>query len=191
MNTTPEHPELKKFHADLMQEILATQLSEEEGGIKEQIFTQIAADLLADAGETENVRVAHDEKLSKRGIEHKINGYALPDNYETLDLFITVFNGTEEIQIIPKQSVDTAVNRITNFFRNAVYKDYVDDIEESSEIFDLAHTMSEAPEVKENLVRVNIFILTDGVYNADVPESRKISDYTLFFVWLTCITCST
>jgi len=166
---------------DLLQEILATQLSEEEGGIKEQIFTQIAADLLADAGETENVRVAHDEKLSKRGIEHKINGYALPDNYETLDLFITVFNGTDEIQSIPKPSVDTAVNRITNFFRNAVYKDYVGDIEESSEIFDLAHTLSEAPEVKENLVRVNILILTNGVYNADVPESRKISGYPLFF----------
>lgn len=181
MNTTPEHPELKKFHADLMQEILAIQLSEEEGGIKEQIFTQIAGNLLTDAGETENVRVAHDEKLSKRGIEHKINGYALPDNYETLDLFITVFNGTDEIQAIPKPSVDTAVNRITNFFRNAIYKDYVGDIEESSEIFDLAHTLSEAPEVNENLVRVNIFIITDGVYNSDVPESRKISDYPLFF----------
>ncbi len=181
MNTTPEHPELKKFYTDLLQEILATQLSDEEGGIKEQIFTQIAADLLANAGETENVRVAHNEKLSKRGIEHKINGYALPDNYETLDLFITVFNGTDEIQVIPKPSIDTAINRITNFFRNAVYKDYVADIEESSEIFDLAHTLSEAPEVKENLVRVNIFILTDGVYNADIPESRKISDYPLFF----------
>lgn len=181
MNITPEYPELKKFYAELLQEILATQLSEEEGGIKEQIFTQIAADLLADAGETENVRVAHDEKLSKRGIEHKINGYALPDNYETLDLFIAVFNGTDEIQAIPKSSVDTAVNRITNFFRNAVYKDYVGDIEESSEIFDLANTLSEAPEVKENLVRVNIIILTDGVYTADVPESRKIFDYPLFF----------
>lgn len=181
MNITPEHPELKKFYSDLLQEILATQLSEEEGGIKEQIFTQIAADLLAYAGETENVRVAHDEKLSKRGIEHKINGYALPDNYETLDLFITVFNGTDEIQTIPKPSVDTAVNRIANFFRNAVYNDYVSDIEESSEIFDLAHTLYEAPEIKENLVRVNIFILTDGVYNSDVPESQKISNYPLFF----------
>lgn len=181
MNITPEYPELKKFYAELLQEILATQLSEDEGGIKEQIFTQIAADLLADAGETENVRVAHDEKLSKRGIEHKINGYALPDNYETLDLFISVFNGSDEIQAIPKPSVDIAVNRITNFFRNAVYKDYVGDIEESSEIFDLANTLSEAPEVKENLVRVNIIILTDGVYNADVPESRKIFDYPVFF----------
>ncbi len=162
-----------------MQEILATQIM--SGGIKEQIFTQFAADLLVYAGETENVRVAHDEKMSKRGIEHKINGYALPDNYETLDLFITLFNGSDEIQSVPKPLVDTAVNRITNFFRNAVYKDYVGDIEESSEIFDLAHTLSEAPEVKENLVRVNILILTDGIYNSDVPESRKISDYPLFF----------
>lgn len=28
---------------------------------------------------------------------------------------------------------------------------------------------------------MNILILTDGIYNSDVPESRKISDYPLFF----------
>lgn len=180
MNSS-EHPELKKFYTDLLQEILSTQLSEEEGGIREQIYTQIATDMLADAGETENVRVAHDEKSSKRGIEHKISGYAMPDNYETLDLFITIFSGFDEIQTIPKATIDAAANRITNFFRNAVYKDYVAEIEESSEIFDLAHTLSEAQEVRDNLVRVNIFIITDGIYNGDVPESRKISSYPMFY----------
>jgi hypothetical protein len=178
---SPEHSELKKFYTDLLQEVLSTQLSEEEGGIREQIFTQLATDMLADAGETENVRVAHDEKSSRRGIEHKISGYALPDNYETLDLFITIFSGFDEIQAIPKATIDTAANRITNFFRNAVYKDYVGEIEESSEIFDLAHTLSEAQEVRDNLVRVNIFILTDGIYNGDAPESRKISGYPMFY----------
>ncbi len=180
MNST-EHPELRKFYTDLSQEIRSTQLSEEEGGIEEQIFTQLATDLLADAGETENVRVAHDEKSSRRGIEHKISGYALPDNYETLDLFITIFSGFDKIQTIPKATIDTAANRITNFFRNAVYKDYVGEIEESSEIFDLAHTLSEAREMRDNLVRVNIFIITDGIYNGDIPANRTISSYPVFY----------
>lgn len=179
--TSPEQPELKKFYTDLLQEILSTQLSEEEGGIKEQIFTQLATDLLADAGETENVRIAHDEKSSRRGIEHKISGYALPDNYETLDMFITIFSGFDEIQTTPKATIDTAANRITNFFRNAVYKDYVGEIEESSEIFDLAHTLSEAQEIRDNLVRVNIFIITDGIYTGDIPANRTISSYPMFY----------
>ena len=178
---SPEHPELKKFYTHLSQEILSTQLSEEEGGIREQIFTQLATDILADSGETENVRVAHDEKSSKRGIEHKISGYALPDNYETLDLFISIFNGFDEIQTISKATIDTAANRITNFLRNAVYKDYVGEIEESSEIFDLAHTLSEAQEIRDNLVRVNIFILTDGIYNGDIPATRTIYSYPMFY----------
>jgi hypothetical protein len=47
---------------------------------------------LIKAGETENVRLGYDEgQLGKTG-QHKINACAESDNYETIDLFITIFN---------------------------------------------------------------------------------------------------
>lgn len=61
MSDSIEDTELKRFYQSLIQDLKSTQVSEEEGGILEQIFTQTAVDLLADAGETENARVAHDE----------------------------------------------------------------------------------------------------------------------------------
>ena len=91
------YPLLNKFYTSLMQDISAAQSTDEEGAISEQIFTQYAVDLLAAAGESENIVVKYDEKGLGTPKQHKINAYAISENYETVDLFITIFNGTDEI----------------------------------------------------------------------------------------------
>ncbi len=110
MSGLTENNELEKFYNSLVQDLKSEQLSEEEGGILEQVFTQYAVDLLADAGETENARTAHDEKGLGTKNQHKINAYSIADNYETIDLFITIFKGTEKPERISKEEIDTAVS---------------------------------------------------------------------------------
>lgn len=177
MSNQLEQVELQKFYQALMLDIKSQQLSEEDGGNLEQFFTQWAVDLLADGGETENVRVAYDEKALGTKNQHKINAYSISDNYETIDVFITIFTGTEEPGRVAKDEVDTASKRISNFFRKGIYKDYVNEIEESSPIFDFAHALSNTEELKSNLVRVNAIILTDGLYPGEVPANQNISGY--------------
>lgn len=176
-----ENKELQKFYLDLQEEINAIMISEENGNNPEQVFTEQALYFLQEAGETENYRVCFDEKISKRGVEHKINGYSLYENYETLDLFVTVYNGDSTIQSVTKGDADKTVDRAVKFFRNAVYKDYVNEIEESSEIFDLAHTLANVPEVKEFLTRVNVFLITNGEVKTDLKTSDTIAGYTVFY----------
>lgn len=176
-----ENKELQKFYIDIQEEINSTLITEEEGTNPEQIFTELALSYLSDAGETENYRVCFDEKLSQRGVEHRINGYALYENYETLDLFITIYNSDSEVQLIKKIDSDWSISKIENFLRTAVYKDYVNDIEESSEIFDLAQTLANVPEVKEFLTRVNIFLITNGEIKSDLKTSDTVAGYTVFY----------
>ena len=173
--------ELIKFYQNLMQDIRATQLSQEEGGNSEQIFTEIAINSLADAGETENASLAFDKKAIGTRNQHQINAFAISDNYETLDLFITAFKGTDEISTTTKAEIDTAQKRISNFFNKCVSKEYVNEIEESSEIWQLANTLANYDEIKENLVRVNAVILTDGEYKGEFPKNDKISGYNVFY----------
>lgn len=175
-----ENNELKKFYITLQQDIRSEQLSEEEGGTLEQLFTQEAVNLLSDTGETENVRVAYHESLIPRN-RHKINAYAISDNYETLDLFITIFKSEIEPSNIPKKETDDAAKLVVNFFRKAEYKDFAGELEESSEIFDLAHTLSDSEILKENLVRVNAFILTDGIFSGEVPANATVSGYPVYY----------
>jgi hypothetical protein len=172
---------IQKFYIDLQEEINSSLLSEEEGTNPEQIFTEFALSLLSEAGETENFRICFDEKISKRGVEHKINGYSLYENYETLDLFVTIFHGDSTVQSVTKFDADKSLERAVKFLRNSIYKDYVNEIEESSEIFDLAQTIANVPEVKEYLTRVNIFLITNGAVKSEVKISDKIAGYNVFY----------
>ncbi len=178
---TLENIEQQKFLTSLQEEVKALFKTAEEGNTPEQVFTDIALSMLSDSGETENYRLCYDEKVSKRGMEHKINAYALSENYETLDLFITIYNEASKVQLVSKPDADKAVERLLKFFKNAAYKNYVSEIDESSEIFDLAHTISNSPEVKEFLTRVNIFLLTDGEVRAEFKTSEKIAGYTIYY----------
>lgn len=113
-----DNQELNKFYQEICTDINTIQLTEEEGGVREQIFTELALNLLVDAGETENSRVCYDEKLDKLGrVSHKVNGYALSENYETLDLYVTIFKNTDTITTTTKAEVETAITRISRFLK--------------------------------------------------------------------------
>lgn len=96
-------------------------------------------------------------------------------------MFITIYNGIDNVQIVSKPDADKAIEQLLKFFKNAVYKDYVSTVEPSSEIFDLAQTIANAPEVKEFLTRVNIFLLTDGELKTEFKTSEKIAGYTIYY----------
>lgn len=178
---TIENIELQKFLKSIQEEVKAIFKNAEEGTTPEEVFTDIALSMLADSGETENYRLCYDEKVSKRGIEHKLNAYALSENYETLDLFITIYSEADKVQLVPKPDADKAIERLMKFFKNAAYKDYVSELDESSEVYDLAHTIANSPEIKEFLTRVNIFLVTDGEVKAEYKTSEKIAGYNIFY----------
>lgn len=177
-----ESKELSRFYTGIREDIMSRLESEEEGANQEQIFTDIALSLLADAGETENYRITFNEKINKRGLVHKINGYALYENYETLDLFITIYNHDEDVQSVPKSDAEKAIDRLGKFFRNAVYNEFVNELEESSEVFDLAKTLSSSKEIREFLTRVNVFLITNGIVKTDLATTHaEVGGYPLFY----------
>lgn len=173
--------ELEKFYKSFTQEITSRQLANEEGDSQEQTFTRVCLELLSDAGETENADVAFDERYLGTKNQIKINGFAISDNYETVDLFIALYENCQDILSIPKSDIDRAVTRITNFFRKAIYSDYANEIEESAQIFEFVNTLGNYEELKSSLVRVNAFILTNGSYKGEIPEPKSISGYKVFY----------
>lgn len=172
--------ELNRFYTELLQDIRSEQLSNEEGGSLEQLFTTQAIALLSDGGETADARISFHESIVPRN-RHKINAYAIADNYETLDLFVTVFKCTEEPLRIQKSDIDNAAKLLLSFLKKADNREYTSSLEESSEIFDFAHTLNASTELRKNLVRINIFILTDGFYNGEIPSQKELNEIPVFF----------
>lgn len=172
--------ELNRFYTELLQDIRSEQLSNEEGGSLEQLFTNQVILLLSEVGETADVRISFHESIVPRN-RHKINAYAIADNYETLDLFVTVFKCTEEPLRIQKSDIDNAAKLLLSFLKKADNRGYASSLEESSEIFDFAHTINASAELRESLVRINIFILTDGIYNGEIPSQKELKEIPVFF----------
>ncbi len=173
--------DINKYYSSLVQEVATRQLANEEGDTQEQSFTQLAVDMLCESGDTENAYIVFDEKDLGTRKQHKINGYAVSDNYETVDLFISIYNPEDNIPNIPKSEIDRAVTRITNFFHKAVYNGYVNEIAESSPIFEFANTLATYKEMRDNLIRINAFILTNGSYKGELPQPTDISGYKFYY----------
>ena len=173
--------EINKFYKSLVQEVATRQIANEEGDNQEQTFTRMCLELLSEAGETENSDVAFYERDLGTKNQQKINGYAIADNYETVDLFISIYEGSEEPETVLKRDIDNSATRLTNYFRNAIYSDFGNEIEESSAIFEFTNTLGTYKELRDSLVRVNAFILTNGVYKGDIPQSKEISGYKIYY----------
>lgn len=172
--------EVEKFYHSFKKEISSLQLSEENGEFQEQSFTRICLDMLTQANETDNAVVAYDEKALGTKNQHKINAYAISEAYDTIDLFISVYNPSDSIEIIDKQNVDRAYTRISNYFYKAYFNGYVNDLAETSSIFEFSHLLATSSKIRNKLIRVNVFILTNGRYKGETPSAKVISGHKIF-----------
>lgn len=176
--------ELAQYINELYNEINSLVYSDEEGASKEDKFSEHVMEILSEAGETEGIRLCHYEKENKwENIQTKINGYAIEEGLETLDIFITSFKDTDELYRVSKPDFDNLLKWATSFV-NLALKGYLDDIEPSSEAYGLAQLMSK---YKKDLIRVNIFVLSNGNMPHDPPKNfalKNLEDYTInFHVW--------
>lgn len=92
--------EIEKFYNSFKKEISSLQFAAENGESQEQSFTRVCLDMLVRANETDNAVVAYDEKALGTKKQHKINGYAISETCDTVDLFISVYEPSDTIEYI-------------------------------------------------------------------------------------------
>ena len=101
------------YCGDFLQEVYRK--AEEDGIPREDAFTEIVLESLGNADIIENGFVcSHRQK--KNGIQ--VSGYAINDNQDTLDLFISVFSGKVPPDNLPKSEIETHFRRLELFFNN-------------------------------------------------------------------------
>lgn len=165
--------ELALFIQNLYNEVQSLVYSDENGDSKENKFTEYVMETLTEAGETEGVRLCHYIKENKNeNIQFKINGYALEEGYENIDIFISSYKDTNQLYRVTKSDFDKFIKWSTGFI-NAALKGYLDEIEPSTEAYGLATVLKK--EFKK-IIRVNIFILSNGDIPHDPPSNFKLKN---------------
>lgn len=176
--------ELEQYLKEVNHEVNALAYSEEEGATKEDKFTEYIMETLAEAGETEGIRLCHYEKENRwENTQFKINGYALEEGYETLDIFVSSYRDSHHLWNTKKPEFDGMIKWSTAFI-NAAFKGHLSDIEPSSEAYGLAGLLKKH---SSEFIRVNVFILSNGNISFDPPKKfvlKGLEELTFnFHIW--------
>lgn len=177
--------ELSLFIRSLHSEVDSILETEPDGATSENVFTEHILTILSDAGETDSPIRCRYEKENRHGnTELKINGYAIDENQETLDLFITHYQHAPQAYRLAKADFDKLLKWPANF-ANVALKGYEEDIEPSaSEALALARILRKH---HKDFIRVNIFLISNGLIPHDPPKNQKLKgfdDLTInFHLW--------
>ncbi len=164
--------ELIHFRSTLLQDIADEIETDRSGGIREEKFTTTILNYLDEAGETEGAVPCREIRENSIGNRiHKINGYAFSEGYETVDLFITVFKGITDIGRLYAEDIKTATNLATRFLQNLL-SGKMEGVEETAPVFDFVRTFRE---IYRDIVRVNIYLLSDMQIPLEPPEQSEIN----------------
>ncbi len=173
MSAQSEPNALKPYYDSLRNDLWEQLNVSEEGGTYEQAFTQYVINLLAEAGEVENARECRDEESVRPGRHpHKINGYSLSENLETVQLFNTIIKSTDEVSRVYTAEINAAFKATARFLKNAL-NHYVNDMEPSAPAFDFA---CELDKNGKDIERAELFVFTDGECDVPKPDDELINN---------------
>ena len=159
--------ELEQYVRELYHEVNSMAYSDDDGASKEDKFTEFIMETLAEADETEGIRLCPYMKENRNGnLDLKINGYAIEDGFESVDLFITYYTDSNEIYALKKPAFDGLLKWSTKFL-NSSLKGHLDDIEPSTEAYGLASLIKK---YRGDFIRANIFVISNGNIPFDAPK---------------------
>ncbi len=173
-----EQNELSHFRTQLLQDITDAIDKDNTGGIREEKFTEFVLEYLEESGDTEGAVPCREIRENSIGNRiHKINAYAISEGYETIDVFITVFKGNTDIGRLYSDDVRTAISLSTRFLQNLL-TGKIEGIEETAPVFDFVNTIRK---IINEIVRINVYILTDMLVPIEPPDQAEIGEIILLY----------
>ena len=163
---------LKKIQAavrERMVEILQT--PDSALPIPEMVFAEIVMSHMQDAGMTFEPQLCHYETAVESGGKLRLSGYALSEELDQLDLFVTLYSDVDNVETVPAAEVVEAAEQCLRFLSWAAEKKLASKVDETSEAYLLAVTIEEA---YQTLERIFIYVLTDKVAKAQQLQDRCI-----------------
>ncbi len=149
---TAQNP-LNRFAEDLREDVLAFAEAREDELMLADSFTQVAFDMLSEAGEFDDPLTCYHRA---RGME--VSGYGVDEDEGRLDIFLTIHTNTSPPTTVTRQQVDVAFRRLRGFLDWCLGGRFLD-LEESSPVFDMA---SHIHSVGRELTQVRLCVITDG-----------------------------
>jgi hypothetical protein len=137
----------------------------------ESVFTEVVMQHMADVGMTYDFEVCHYAPVLETG-RLRLSGFALSDDQEQLDLFVSLYAGVDALQAIPDSETKTAAEQCIRFLSKCASGALLAQLEESHEAYPLAVTIRET---YQKLDEIRVYVLTDRQAKSKFFKAREVS----------------
>lgn len=159
---------LEEFLADTRAEVVAQM--NDGSPYAELVFCDVVMQHLSDAGMTFEPVVCHFEgKVGQANL--RLSGYAMSEDADQLDLFVSLYEGFETLTSIADQGAKTAAAQCVRFLELCANGRLVDRVDPSSDVHSLALTIRE---IYDDLEQLRVYVLTDGVAKSKSFKARNV-----------------
>ena len=143
--------------------------------IPETAFTEIVMQHMADIGMTSDPQPAHfSRKIGTANV--RLSGYSVSEEQECLDLFVSLYEGYNELTPIPDSETKIAVEQCLRFLNLCAEGKLASKLDPSDDIRPLAERLRS---VYDDLEQIRIYVLTDGVAKTTQFKPRDLAGKTV------------
>ena len=142
-----------------------------DGGLyPEIIFSDIVTQHMATIGMTFEPTACHYQgKVGNANL--RLSGYAMSEDGEQLDLFVSLYEGVEELTPVSETDTKTAVEQCLRFLALCAEGKMAPKLDPSTDVRSLAETIQE---IYTDLQQIRVFVLTDLVAKSKSFKTREI-----------------
>jgi hypothetical protein len=163
---------LEEFLADTRAQVLADIADPSSGhAYEENAFTDLVMRHMADIGMTYEPQVCHySAKYGQANL--RLSGFALSDDSESIDLFVSLYEGVDKVTAIPTGDVKNAAEQCVRFIARCAEGKLSGSMDPSNDAYILALNIQE--NYGDRLDEIRIFVLTDRVCPTKNFQPREI-----------------
>lgn len=142
---------------------------------EETIFTEVVMEHMSEIGMTFEPETCH-YAATVGNARLRLSGYAVSEDAEQLDLFVSLYQGVETITPIQDTETKTAAEQCMRFLARCAQGRLAGTMDQSNDAYAVAHTINE---VYPQLVQIRIYVLTDRQAKAKNFKTREVQGKTV------------
>ena len=150
-----------------------TSSAEGKSPYAESVFTEIVVQHMSAIGMTFDPHACH---FAYRNGALRLSGYAISDDSEQLDLFVSLYSGTNQITTVPDSETKSAAEQCLRFLDACVKGKLSATVDESNEAYEFIVTIQHS---YSSLDQIRIYVLTDRVAKAKNFKAREMAGKTV------------
>ena len=163
---------LDDFYKSFREEVLCASDTETSGWTTDDFLTAVMLEYLEEAGEATDPIIC---PFRDRGLQ--MNAYAFSEDYDSVDIFVSIYSDTEMPRSVSQTDIDVAIKRAIQLYHRAV-NDLYTSFQKDNDTYEFAISVFKNRDVIKN---VRICALTNGLVKPIALKNITISGAEVSF----------